>query len=244
MYKLYTIYYLMETEPKPSKQSQSQTQSYKSDALRVFLNIDTTDDVYSSFFTERQFKYYSDSSRCGMGMKQAKEQLQRIATYRKEYSASAKGCELCTDTKKQHSIRCIGKGNHDAILYMSPGNAMESSVYHVCKHMLREVDTCFDLTDSFVWVMNFKNYSYEHIVPNTTITYHFAKWLNDCLHERIRKIVMICPPKYFYPVIYLAKSLVKNEISDKLEIIHTPELVDNILSTYLTPEQIKLTQLL
>lgn len=216
--------------------------SFKSDALRVALNIDTAEDVYSSFFTERQFKYYSDMSRCGMGMKKAKEQLQQIANYRKEYSASAKGCELCTETKKVHSIRFLGKGQENAILYMSPGYAMDTSTYHVCKHMLREVDSCFDCTDSLVWIMNFKNYSYEHIVPNTTITYHFAKWLNDCFHERIRKIVLVCPPKYFYPVIYLAKSLVHKDISNKIEIIHKPETVREKLTIYMTPEQFSMIQ--
>lgn len=232
----------MQTLPTISKKSQTQT--YNCNTLSTLLNIDTTDDVYSSFFTERQFKYYSDPSRCGMEMEQAIEQLIKIAKYRKEYCASAKGCELCTDYKKLHSIRCLGKGQQDAILYMSPGHAMDTSTYHICKHMLREVDSCLDLTDSFVWIINFKNYSYEHIVPNTNITYHFAKWLNECLHERICKIILICPPKYFYPVIYLAKSLVKNEISNKLEIIHNSDSLNDKLSIYITPEQFNYIKLI
>lgn len=213
--------------------------SFKSDALRVSLDIDTTDDTYSSFFTERQFKYYSNHSRCRMGMKEAKERLHQIATYRKDYSASAKGCELCTEQEKVHSIRCLGKGQEHAVLYMCPGQAMETSTYHVCKHMLREVDSCFDCADSLVWMMSFKEYSYEHIMSNTTLTYHFAKWLNDCFHERVDKIVLIYPPSYFYPIIYLGRSLVSKEISDKIEIIDNPDTIHENLAEYLTPEQIQ-----
>lgn len=217
--------------------------SFKSDALRhVLVNemgIDIDHDTYSSFFTERQFKYYSDPSRCGMGMREARERLSQIAEYRDAYSASAQGCDLCTDTEKVHSIRCLGKGKEDAILFMVPGQATDTSTYDVCKHMLREVDTCFDTSDKLVWMMSFQDYSYDHIVSNTTLTYHFAKWLNHCFYERVSTIVLLSPPSYFYPVIYLGKSLVSQELADKVVIVDNPNTIQDDLRKYLTEDQME-----
>lgn len=212
--------------------------SFRSDALRVALDINTTEETYSTFFTERQFEYYANQGRCGLSMREAKERLQTIAEYRKEYNASSNGCEICTKEEPVHSIRCLGKGTQDAILFMTPGEATETSVYHVCKHMLREVDDCFDASDKLVWMMHFRNYSYSHILSNTTLTYHFAKWMNECFYERVSKIVLIDPPSYFYPIIYLGKSLVSQEIANKIQIIENNDTIETELSEYLTPEQL------
>lgn len=200
--------------------------SFRADALESELeqDYDLTSDELAGFFTPRQFAYYADERRCGLSsLKEARQRMGAIAECRIDYGASVNGCHLCTPEHRVHTIYTLGQGKtpNQSVLWIVPAHARDTSTEHVCRHLLHALDECFSKSDSVVIVFDFQDYSYGHVMSNTTLTYHISKWLQSWLLDRVDAILLLNPPRYLQPVVYMAKTVVGAPLQSKLFTVYS-----------------------
>jgi len=122
-------------------------------------------------------------------------------------------CVLCRE-KRVHTIEY-----RENIIYMTPGKAINNSVYFVCQHFLIELETCLKYTERFSIVFNFDDYTFRRMITDMSIAIKLSTILKECYYERLDTIYLIDTPSYLSPMILMMEKLFNDSIYNKMKCI-------------------------
>lgn len=146
-------------------------------------------------------------------------------------------CSLCKMNNKVHSINYYKsmKVNNTPVIFMTPGDATDTSQYYVIQHLIIEFDKCMEYVNietninKFSIIFNFENYTLDKMVKDMKLAYNLSLIIQDLYYERLEYIYLIDAPLFIAPMLSMMKKMFKNSIYKKIIRI-TKQKFENILN--------------
>jgi hypothetical protein len=146
--------------------------------------------------------------------------INNIGKHKEKYGVdNINQCILCTK-KRVHTIEY-----RENIIYMTPGKAINNSVYFVCQHFLIELDNCLKNTERFSIVFNFDEYTFGRMLTDMSIAMNLSTILKECYYERLDTIYLIDSPSYLSPMLLMMEKMFNDSIYNKMERIDTSVII-------------------
>lgn len=184
----------------------------KEDKLLYKILNETKND----FITEEFNYYYLETN-------YTEDKIYKILTdiikYRDFYKVNhCNRCIICRKTKK-HSMeyRSNETINNKAIIYLSPGNAIDNETFFICHHFILEIDKCINEHNNFSLVFDFNNYSFTSMIRDTETAYNLSKILQNLYNSRLDTIYLIDSPFYIKPLLQMMKTMFHDSIYKKIK---------------------------
>jgi hypothetical protein len=141
-------------------------------------------------------------------------------------------CILCRVTK-HHSILYVKHTmiDNNAIIYLSPGKAKDTTTFFVCQHFILEIDKCLRENQRFSIVFDFDEYSISKMLENTEIAHSLSTILQNLYNETLDTIYLVDSPFYITPLLSMVQTFFKNSVYEKIKMI-TKEQYNRMANGY------------
>jgi hypothetical protein len=159
--------------------------------------------------------YYGESTHL---LTKSVDQIMSIVRYREKYNLFGE-CEVCKPSRS-HTMTYIGDNNTDGIILFQPTLSEEIETQPIQLHIFNEMLRALRNHKKVMWVFDFNDYSAYHVANHTSVVYTLCEFIYECFFDQVSRYIILNPPMYVTPLIYLAKQLLKLNVEDRLEIIY------------------------
>lgn len=139
--------------------------------------------------------------------------------YRKQLYNLTHKCEKCIINPDAHSMKII----EDRCILIEPAKALDNDSFYICKHFSILIDKItnkrnFEGVNSITIIIDYEDYSIYDMVSNMNIVYELITMIRKCYDHLIYKYIIINPPLCITPVINTIKTMMDDNMINKLEI--------------------------
>ena len=149
------------------------------------------------------------------------QQIKKVIEYREKHHLFGQ-CEKC-QKERVHTMTYIGDNETDSIILFQPSISSDLDSYSVQRHLMNEMIKALTNKNTVIWLFDFNNYPFSHINSHKGIVFTICKFLYNCFFNQVSKFIILNPPSYAYPLILMAKKVLKTDIENKIQIISLKE---------------------
>lgn len=152
---------------------------------------------------------------------EAIKEIKTIIKYREKHNLFGI-CDECQETRV-HTMTYIGDNEKDGIILFQPSLSSDLSSFSVQRHLMNEMIKALKHRETVIWLFDFNNYPFSNINSHKGIMFVLCKFLYNCFFNQISKFIILNPPSYAYPLIFMAKKIIKTDIENRIKIISFKE---------------------